>query len=80
MKTELIEVVMPGELRRVMAMLVARAGNQTKAAKQVGVTPSFYSNILSGRANAKRKLLSYFGLEQRVFYVRKPRGKGASGE
>lgn len=71
MKTEILEYITPLELRRVMAKLVGRAGSQVAAARQVGVTPSFFNNILSGRANAKRKLLSYFGLEQRTVYVRK---------
>jgi hypothetical protein len=54
-----------------MATLVGRMGNQVKAAKQVGVTPSFFNLVLSGKANAKRKLLGYFGLEARTVYVRK---------
>lgn len=63
-------------LKDVIQMLrnrIKKAGTQTAAADELGVSKSFLSDVLNGEREPGEKLLGALGLERRevVTYVRK---------
>lgn len=71
MKLETIQVLAPGELRRMVAALIGKHGSATAAAIEMNVQRSALHNYLAGRRHPARKILNYFGLEARRVIVRK---------
>ena len=51
---------------------IKQAGNQQAAATKLGVSPSYLSDVLSGRKEPGKKILEPLGLVRVVSYMEQP--------
>jgi transcriptional regulator with XRE-family HTH domain len=64
-------------LRRVILQRAKRTGSQRRLATVLGVSPSYLTNVLSGRDLPGDTLLDALGFVRRVRYVQRPAGESA---
>jgi predicted transcriptional regulator len=69
MKTETLTHVPIIEIKRAVANIIAEEGGQAGAGKELGVSRSYISYVLSGKVSPSGKLLSRFGLRKLTVYV-----------
>lgn len=68
------------DVRRLIAERVGKAKNQMAFAREMRISQSHLSNILSGRAAPSKHLLSMLGIEMVVTYRLKGEGAAETGE
>lgn len=71
MKTEMIEVLKAGEVRRMVGELAQKETTQNETALKIGVSQQLVNKALREYGNPGHKILDYFGLEMRRVIVRK---------
>jgi DNA-binding transcriptional regulator YdaS (Cro superfamily) len=49
---------------------IVDAGSQTEAAKSLGISPQYLSDVLLGRRAPGKKILAALGLQRRMVYER----------
>ena len=76
MKFQKIEVLADGEIQKHLAGMSEEHGNETAAAKVLGITQPEYSRARRSLSMPPRKLLDTLDLEVRRVIVRKDKSQG----
>ena len=66
-----MKTITEADVVAIFRRLVEREGGQNAAARRLGISASYMSDILNGRRAPSAHLLNVFGIERRTVYVKR---------